>query len=72
MIEGGKKLAFVLREAKKQAEVGKSLSSLENLISKLIEEQNGKASFKMVSGYRWASCLNINEGLFMVFLMVIN
>jgi len=63
MIEGGKKLAFVLREAKKQAEVGKSLSSLENLISKLIEEQNGKASFKMVSGYRWASCLNINEGV---------
>jgi len=62
MIEGGKKLAFVLKEAKKQATVGKSLSSLEDLISKLIEKQ-GKASFKMVPGYRWASCLNINEGV---------
>jgi len=63
MIEGGKKLAFVLREVKEQVAVGKSLSSLEDLISKLIEEQNGKASFKTVPGYRWASCLNVNEGV---------
>ncbi len=63
MIEGGKRLAEVLRQVQKEVAVGKSLSSLENLTAKLIKDQRGKASFKMVSGYHWATCLNINQGV---------
>ncbi len=63
MVEGGKRLASILGGIKKEVRVGQSLSSLENLACRLIEGQKGKASFKMVPGYHWATCLNVNQGV---------
>jgi len=50
MKEGGEKLA-------------KIKDRIERLAQELIKEEGGKASFKMVPGYRWATCVNVNEGV---------
>lgn len=63
MKEGGQKLAWVLREAINKAKPGVALSQLNSLIERLIKEQGGEPSFKMVPDYHWASCLNVNQGI---------
>ena len=63
MIEGGRRLASILKGIKKEVKGRQTLSSLEDLACRLIEEQKGRASFKMVPGYRWATCLNVNQGV---------
>lgn len=63
MEEGGRKLAKVKNRLKKAVHEGVSAGQIEKLANTLIEQSGGKASFKMVPGYRWATCVNINEGL---------
>lgn len=63
MAEGGKKLAAIKKELKKAIKVGGNAGQLEALADALIEKEGAKASFKMVPGYRWATCVNINDGL---------
>jgi len=63
MIEGGKKLARIKRELRKNVKEGVRASEIENLANKLIEKEGGKPSFKMVEGYEWATCVNVNDGV---------
>lgn len=63
MAEGGKRLGEVLAEVLKAAKPGVSLQALDQLAEKLIKKRSGQPSFKMVEGYHWATCLNINQGV---------
>lgn len=63
MHQGGKKLAGVMKRVLAKIKPGMSLREIDRLVNHLIEKQGGKPSFKMVEGYRWASCLNINQGV---------
>src|SRR4030042_372127 len=63
MLEGGKKLARVKNKLVDAVKVGVTAADIENLATDLIEKEGGKPSFKMVPGYRWSTCVNINEGV---------
>src|SRR3989344_9084050 len=63
MAECGKKLGRVKKGLKDAVKEGISAAEIEDLAVKLIDHEAGKASFKMVQGYSWATCVNINEGL---------
>jgi len=63
IIEGGKKLAKIKARLKEKIDVGVSAREVEELAVKLIKEEGGKPSFKMVPDYKWATCVNVNEGV---------
>ncbi len=63
MVEGGAKLARVKKGLEKEINVGVNALTVENLATELIAKEGGKPSFKMVPGYSWATCVNINEGV---------
>jgi len=63
MTEGGRKLSFIKNELVKASKVGVSAATIDNLAEKLILESGGKPSFKMVKGYSWSTCINVNEGV---------
>lgn len=63
MLEGGKKLGKIKRELGKAVKPGVSALEIEELAVRLIKEANGKPSFKMVPGYSWATCINVNTGV---------
>jgi len=63
MIEGGKKLSDVKHVLVSEVKEGVSAEGLDNLAEKLILETGGKPSFKMVDGYSWSTCINVNQGL---------
>lgn len=58
---GGKKLAWVMEQIRIKS--GMSLKEIDSLAKQLIEKQGGKPSFRMVKGYHWATCLNVNQGV---------
>jgi methionyl aminopeptidase len=63
MTEGGKKLGLVMKEVLAGVEPGVMLSTLDKLAESLIIKAGGQSSFKMVKGYHWATCININQGV---------
>lgn len=63
MKEGGKRLGQVKKELIRQIKEGVSAAEIEELACALIKKQGGTPSFKMVPGYSWAACVNINEGI---------
>jgi methionyl aminopeptidase len=63
MVEGGKKLSIVKKALKNEIKKGVDAMQIENLAVKLIEKEGGKASFKMVEGYKYATCVNLNDGV---------
>ena len=63
MREGGKLLAQVRDELKEFVDVGISGLEVEEKAVKLIKKTGGESSFQKVPGYRWATCLNVNEGV---------
>jgi len=63
MAEGGKKLARVKNALAQATKAGVRASDIEELAVKLIKEEGAECSFKKVSGYHWATCINVNEGL---------
>lgn len=58
---GGKKLGYILRQLLLQVKPSVTLTTIEQLADQLIREAGGSASFKTVDGYRWATCLCVNE-----------
>lgn len=60
MAEGGRILAGILSQLKKQAVVGKSLLELNREAEEKILSVDGKPSFKMVPNYHFATCLCVN------------
>lgn len=63
MILGGKKLAEIKKELESLVQEGVSAWKIEEKACQLIEKEGGKSSFKMVPGYRWATCVNKNSGM---------
>lgn len=63
MAEGGRRLSKVKESLEKKVKAGVSAIEIEILANKLIKKEGGEASFKMVPGYSWATCINLNSGL---------
>ncbi len=63
MAKGGKKLGLIKQTIKEKVKVGVSAAEIEKLANSLIKKSGGKASFKMVPGYSWATCINVNQGI---------
>lgn len=61
MAAGGKKLAIIRAELVKAARVGVTTQEIDDLAFELIAQAGGKASFAMVPGYKWATCMNVNQ-----------
>ncbi len=63
MKDNGRKLKQVMDETLAKVKPGVTLAELEQVAEKKIEELGGEPSFKMVSHYYWATCINLNEGV---------
>ena len=63
MKEGGKLLADIRRRVQEKVQPGISTEELDKYAEKLINRTGGEASFKMVSGYNHATCINVNSGV---------
>lgn len=63
MTQGGKILADIRNKLMAKIDVGVSAAEIEDLACKLIKSAGGKPSFKMVPNYKWATCINVNEGV---------
>lgn len=63
MRQAGRILAGVMVAVMKAVKPGVSTQELDKLAEKLIQQRGAEASFKMVAGYQWASCINLNDGL---------
>lgn len=63
MEQSGKRLAEVKMALKEKVKVGVSAAEIEEIADKMIVKLGAKPSFKMVPGYRWATCVNINDGI---------
>lgn len=63
MRDGGARLASIKNALKDQIKVGVSAGEIEKLATSLIKKTGGKPSFKMVPGYSWSTCVNVNEGV---------
>ena len=63
MKKGGRILARVMAIVIENTQPGIKTKALDVLAEKLIIKNGGKSSFKMVKGYSFTSCININDGL---------
>ena len=63
MREGGKILASILSQAKNQCTDGKTTEEIDKFIENLIIKAGAEPSFKGFQGYKFASCISINEQL---------
>ncbi len=63
MRQAGKILDQAMRYAAQQTKPGMSLAQIDQMIESKIVESGGYPGFKTVSGYSWASCINLNAGL---------
>lgn len=63
MAEGGARLAGIKETLLGAVKPGITPIALDTLADKLIAASGGAPSFKMVKGYRWATCININSGV---------
>lgn len=61
MREGGSKLGSILETLLDFAQPSVSLLDIEKKANELIAHSGGQSSFKTVKGYRWATCLCVNE-----------
>ncbi len=61
MREGGKRLHAILQKLLAASVPGTVLLDIDALADQLIAASGGTASFKTVKGYKWATCLNVNE-----------
>lgn len=63
MKEGGRKLAQIRGNLMRKVAVGVSAWEIEEEAGRQIEKAGGVPSFKMVPGYSWSTCVNVNEGV---------
>lgn len=61
MAEGGGALAQILTEVLSKIEPGVSTGEIDAWIDKGIADFGGKAAFKEVPNYHWASCVGLND-----------
>jgi len=63
MREGGVKLAAVKNGLRGAVKAGVSAKDIEDLAQKLIKKEGAEPSFSKVPGYKWATCINVNDGI---------
>jgi methionyl aminopeptidase len=63
MRRGGKITASILQQVLSTAKPGIKTKQLDELAERLILKAGGKPSFKLVQGYHWATCINVNDGV---------
>lgn len=63
MVEGGNKLREIKARLKRETRKEVKASTIDALAEELILKSGGKPSFKMVKGYKWTTCINVNEGV---------
>jgi methionyl aminopeptidase len=63
MAEGGRIMGEVKSALLEMIKEGVSAYEIDKLAEDLIIKKKAKPSFKMVNGYYWTTCININEGL---------
>jgi len=63
MAESGKRLYEVKSKLKDAVKPGVTAFEIETLANELIEKTGAEASFSKVPGYKWATCINGNEGV---------
>lgn len=61
MTEGGKKLHDIREQTAKAVRVGMTTEEVDAIADKLITRSGGEASFKLVPGYKHATCINVND-----------
>jgi methionyl aminopeptidase len=61
MTEGGRILRNIRDMVAAAVKPGVKTIELEKMANKIIEKAGGKPSFKMVPGYHWATCINLND-----------
>src|SRR5688572_31779793 len=61
MREGGAKLGSILHKLLALAQPGVKLLDIDAQADTLIAQSGGTPSFKTVKGYKWATCLCVNE-----------
>ncbi len=62
-IEAGKRLSRIFAKTLAEIKPGRKLREIDSLADKFISKSGGKASFKGVGDYQWATCINLNEGV---------
>ena len=63
MAEGGKKLSAIKNSLMEAVKVGVSAHEIEEMATKGIIAAGATPSFKMVPGYHWSTCINVNDGI---------
>lgn len=63
MQEGGSKLSQIKKQLQGVVAPGITPWEIDKVAEELILKTGGKPSFKMVKGYNWSTCININEGV---------
>lgn len=61
MIEGGKILAEIINNLTKRTKVGVNTLEIDCLAEKLISQKKAKPSFKGYRGYKYSTCISINN-----------
>ncbi len=59
--EGGSRLKKILQALLQQAKPGVNTSDLDKIADNLIKQAGGSPSFKTVRGYKWATCMSVND-----------
>lgn len=63
MREGGEILRKIKNVLFDEIKPGKNAYEIELLTQKLIKENNAEPSFMTVKNYKWATCINVNDGI---------
>lgn len=63
MAQGGAKLGRIKNALAKAVKIGGNAAEIEDLAVSLIKKEGAEISFDKVPGYRWATCITVNEGL---------
>jgi len=63
MRNGGARLRKIKTSLMDRIAIGVNAMEIEKLATEMIKKAGGKPSFKMVPGYSWSTCVNINSGL---------
>ena len=61
MREGGARLRKVVSTLLPEIKVGQTTEEIDKRAEELIIKEGGQSSFKKVKGYKWSTCLTINE-----------
>jgi methionyl aminopeptidase len=60
-IESGSKLHQIKTQLMDEIQIGKTPLEIDNLAKDLISKAGGTPSFMTVGGYKWATCITIND-----------